>query len=143
AITLEDVFKNGTFNQKSIHGINWMKDGQYYSSLIDNGQPKVVKINITTGEEEAVLIDGEELGINFSGYSLNRDETKALIVSEEERIYRRSSKGVFHVVDLAPGELQELMGGKNISYATLSPDNTKVVFVMNINLDYVELESNK
>src|SRR5690606_21361583 len=75
AITLEDVFKNGTFNQKSIHVINWMKDGQYYSSLIDNGQPKVVKINITTGEEEAVLIDGEELGINFSGYSLNRDET--------------------------------------------------------------------
>ena len=142
-VTLEDVFKKGTFNQKSINGINWMKDGQYYSSLVDNGQPNVVKINITTGEEEAVLIDGGELGINFSGYSLNKDETKALIVSEEESIYRRSSKGVFHVVDLTTGELQELMDGKKISYATLSPDNTKVAFVMDNNLYYVDLGSNK
>ncbi len=142
-VTLEDVFKKGTFSQKSIHAINWMKDGQYYSSLVDNGQPKVVKINIATGKEEAVLFDGEELGINFSGYSLNSDETKALIVSEEESIYRRSSKGVFHVVDLATGELQELMDGQKISYATLSPDNTKVAFVMDNNLYYVELGSNK
>lgn len=142
-ISLEDVFKKGTFNQKSIHGINWMKDGQYYSSLINDGHPKVVKINIATGEQEAVLIDGQQLGINFSNYSFNNDESKALLASNVESIYRRSSKGVYHVLDLASGKVQELMAGEKISYATLSPDNTKVAFVKDNNLYYVELEANK
>lgn len=140
-VTLDDVFKNETFSQKSLHGINWMNNGQYYSSLINNEAPKVVRINVATGEEESTLINGEELGIEFTDYSLNNDETKALLVSEQESIYRRSSKGVYHVLDLATGKVQQLMDGKKISYATLSPDNTKVAFVMDNNLYYVVLAS--
>ena len=143
AISLEDVFKKGTFSQKSVQGINWMKDGQYYSSLTNDGHPKVVKINIATGEQEAVLIDGQKVGINFTNYSFNNDETKALLGSEVESIYRRSSKGIYHVLDLASGDVQELMNGEKISYATLSPDNTKVAFVKDNNLYYIELEANK
>jgi dipeptidyl-peptidase-4 len=142
-VSLEDVFKKGTFNQKSVHGINWMKDGQYYSSLINEGHPKVVKIDIATGEQEAVLVDGQQLGINFSNYSFNNDETKALLASAVESIYRRSSKGIYHVLDLASGKVQELMDGEKISYATLSPDNTKVAFVKDNDLYYVELEADK
>ena len=143
AVSLEDVFKKGSFNQKSVHGINWMKDGQYYSSLTNDGHPKVVKINVATGEQEAVLIDGQKVGINFTNYSFNNDETKALLGSEVESIYRRSSKGIYHVLDLATGEVQELMNGEKISYATLSPDNTKVAFAKDNNLYYIELEANK
>jgi len=143
AVSLEDVFKKGTFSQKSVHGINWMKDGQYYSSLVNNGQPQVVKINVATGEQEAVLIDGGKLGINFTTYSFNNDETKALLGSEVESIYRRSSKGIYHVLDLASGDVQELMDGEKISYATLSPDNSKVAFVKDNNLYYVALATNK
>lgn len=142
-VSLEDVFKNGTFNQKSVYGINWMKDGQYYSSLINEGYPKVVKINIATGQQEQVLIDGQQLGINFSNYSFNNDETKALLASEVESIYRRSSKGIYHVLDLKSGNVQQLLNGEKISYATLSPDNTKVAFVKDNNLYFVELSSNK
>lgn len=143
-VTLVDVFKQGTFAQKSVYGINWMKDGQYYSSLINRiGAPAVVKINISTGAEEAVLLDGKALGVNFSSYSFNSDETKALIASDVESIYRRSSKGVFYVVDMASGEKQQLMNGEKISYATLSPDNDKVAFFKENNLYMVELASNK
>lgn len=142
-VSLEDVFKNGTFNQKSVYGINWMKDGQYYSSLINEGYPKVVKINIANGQQEQVLIDGQQLGINFSNYSFNNDETKALLASEVESIYRRSSKGIYHVLDLKSGNVQQLLNGEKISYATLSPDNTKVAFVKDNNLYFVELSSNK
>jgi dipeptidyl-peptidase-4 len=143
-VTLEDVFKKGTFSQKSIYGINWMRDGQYYSSLINRmGAPAVVKINIATGAEEAVLLNGKLLGVNFSGYSFNPDETKALIETDVESIYRRSSKGIFYVVDMATGQKQLLMNGEKISYATLSPDNNKVAFVKDNNLFLVELSSNK
>jgi len=98
-----------------------MKDGQFYSSLVrENGFPKVVKINVATGQREATLLDGAALGVDFSSYSLSADETKALIASQVESIYRRSSKGVFHIVDLASGEKTELMDGDKIMYATLS-----------------------
>jgi dipeptidyl-peptidase-4 len=107
------------------------------------GAPAVVKINIATGAEEAVLLDGKLLGVNFSGYSFNPDETKALIETDVESIYRRSSKGIFYVVDMATGQKQLLMNGEKISYATLSPDNNKVAFVKDNNLFLVELSSNK
>ncbi len=143
-VSLEDVFKSDAFSQKSVYGINWMKDGQFYSSLKrDVTGAKVVKINVATGEEAAVLIDGGALGVNFSSYSFNPDETKALIASEVESIYRRSSKGVFHVVDLKSGTAQELMDGEKIMYATLSPDNDKVAFVKDNNIYMVELASNQ
>jgi dipeptidyl-peptidase-4 len=143
-VTMEDVFKKGTFNQKSVYGINWMKDGQFYSSLVQrSGAPAVVKINLATGEEAGVLLDGRTLGVNFSSYSFNADESKALIATDVESIYRRSSKGVFYVVDMASGQKQQLMNGEKISYATLSPDNDKVAFVKENNLYLVELATNK
>jgi dipeptidyl-peptidase 4 len=143
-VTLEDVFKKSTFTQKSVYGINWMKDGQFYSSQVDrNGAPAVVKINVSTGAEAGVLLDGRVLGVNFSSYSFNADESKALIATEVESIYRRSSKGIFYVVDLTSGQKQELMDGEKISYATLSPDNDKVAFVKENNLYMIELANNK
>ncbi|MGY6521789.1 MAG: S9 family peptidase [Mongoliitalea sp.] len=142
-VSLEDVFKSSVFSQKSVFGINWMKDGQFYSSLQRGpAGPKVVKINVATGEEAGELIDGAALGINFSSYSFNSDESKALVASDIERIYRRSSKGVFHVIDLKTGTAQQLMNGEKIMYATLSPDNDKVAFVKDNNLYYVNLSTN-
>jgi dipeptidyl-peptidase-4 len=143
-VTLEDVFKNNTFSQKSVQGINWMKDGQFYSKL-QRGKAgtKVVKVNVATGEETTILIDGEALGVNFSTYSFNADESKALIASEVESIYRRSSKGVYHVVDLEKGNAQKLLNGEKIMYATLSPENDKVAFVKDNNLYIIELATNE
>ncbi len=143
-ISMEDVFKNGAFSQKTISGINWMNDGRYYSTLITDGNgPKVVKMNISTGQQEAILVDGAKLEINFTEYAFNQEETKALIGSQKESIYRRSSKGVFHVVDLNSGNSQVLMNGEKISYATLSPDNLKVAFVQNNDLYFTDLASNQ
>ena len=142
-ITLEDVFKSNAFSAKSVYGINWMNDGQFYSSLNRSaGAPSVVKINVATGKQEEVLIDGQKIGINFSSYTFNAEESKALIVSDIERIYRRSSKGINHVVDLKTGEKQLVADGEKIMYATLSPDNDKVAYVKDNNLFVVELASN-
>jgi dipeptidyl-peptidase-4 len=143
-VTMEDVFKKNTFFQQTVQGINWMKDGQYYSTQINQiGYPMVLKKNLTTGEQAGILLDGKVLGLNFSSYSFNTDETKALVATDVESIYRRSSKGIFYLVDIATGQKQQLMNGEKISYATLSPDNDKVAFVKDNNLYMVELAANK
>ncbi|MEX2512094.1 MAG: S9 family peptidase [Cyclobacteriaceae bacterium] len=139
-VTLEDVFKKEIFQQKSVKGINWMKDGQYYSTLIrENGAPKVIQVNLSSGERQKTLIDGSQLGINFSQYSFNADESKALLASEVESIYRRSTKGVYHVLDLASGALTPIMHGEKISFASLSPDNQNVAYVKDNNIYYTHL----
>lgn len=143
-VSLEDVFKSNTFSAKSVYGINWMNDGQYYSSLVRKANASlVVKINVATGNEEQILIDGAKIGVDFSSYSFNSDETKALIASSTEKIYRRSSKSIYHLVNLATGEAQLLVNGEKIMYASLSPDNDKVAYVKDNNLYFVELASNK
>ncbi len=143
-VTMEDVFKNGTFTQKSVYGINWMLDGKYYSSQLErDGFPVVVKVNVVTGEEAGVLLDGKALGVKFTSYSFNADESKALIASDVESIYRRSSKGIFYVVDMATGQKQQVMNGEKIAYATLSPDNDQVAFVKDNNLYMASLTDNK
>ncbi|MEX2565506.1 MAG: DPP IV N-terminal domain-containing protein, partial [Cyclobacteriaceae bacterium] len=141
-VTLEDVFKKEIFQQKSIQGINWMKDGQYYSTLIrENGAPKVVQVELSSGERQKTLIDGSKLAIDFSQYSFNADESKALLASEVESIYRRSTKGVYHVLDLATGELTPLMQGEKISFASLSPDNQNVAYVKDNDIYYTNIST--
>ena len=33
-ITVEDIWQKNTFAVKSVYGVNWMKDGRYYSSEV-------------------------------------------------------------------------------------------------------------
>lgn len=147
--SLEDIFQRFVFSQKSVWGINWMKDGRYYTSLRPSPDGKtqdVVKYDITTGQEVAVLVDGSRLAssgpngnFTFSDYSLSADETKALLASEVESIYRRSSKAHFYIYDLMTGDLKPLAEGGKLLYATFSPDGSKVAYVRDNNLYYKAL----
>ncbi|EON78877.1 Dipeptidyl peptidase IV [Lunatimonas lonarensis] len=142
-ISLEDIFKTSTFTQKTVEGINWMADGKYYSALSNEDGSKIWRVNLASGESEEILVDGNKLGITFSDYSFSPDESFVLLISDVEKIYRRSSKALFYVFDRRTGEAQPLLEGEKVSYATLSPDNTKVAFVKENNLFYKDLSSGK
>ena len=88
-ITVEDFTTKNTFAQKSVTGINWMKDGQFYSSLNNN---KVIKFDITTGKEVQTLLDGDALSprVAIQSYSFSADESKLLLLTSSESIYRHS-----------------------------------------------------
>ncbi len=140
-ISLEDIFQKGVFSKEGVYGINWMKDGRYYTTLESQGGSKVVQINLETGERERVVVDGNKIGLQFTAYSFNEDESKLLLSSEVESIYRRSTRAIFHIYDRESQQLQPLMDGEKVMYATLSPDNTKVAFVKENNLYYKDLSS--
>ena len=142
-ISLEDIFKNYEFSQESIHGINWMNDGRYYSTLSDG---KIIKFDITKGEPIDTIVDAADLvpegsnnPLEIAEYTFSADESKMLIGTENESIYRRSSKAYFYVYDLDSRSLQRLVDGDKQSYATFSPDGAKVAFVRDNNLFYVSL----
>lgn len=137
-ITIDDFTTRNTFAQRSVYGINWMNDGKFYSSQDGN---KIVKFNITTGQAVETLVDGDALNtkLNIQSYEFSSDEKKLLLLTEREGIYRRSYKAEYYIYDLTRMSIQKLSLGGKQSYATFSPDATKVAFVRNNNLFYVDL----
>jgi dipeptidyl-peptidase 4 len=137
-ITVEDFTTKNTFAQKSVTGINWMKDGQFYSSLNNN---KVIKFDITTGKEVQVLLDGDALSprVAIQDYSFSADESKLLLLTATESIYRHSFTAEYFVYDLTAKKLTKLSPNGRQSYASFSPDGSKVAFVRSNNLFYTDL----
>lgn len=148
-ITPEDIWQKNTFAIKSVHGVNWMKDGRYYSSEVaDNANQAVdiVKVDVTTGQAVSTIIEGESLRpegsqtpLQFDSYQFSADEKKVLFSTETEPIYRRSSKAFYYVYDLETKKLGKLSNGGKQSYATYSPDGRQVAFARDNNLFVVDL----
>ncbi|HYF67039.1 MAG TPA: S9 family peptidase [Ohtaekwangia sp.] len=141
-ISVADFTTEETFHAKTVSGINWMKDGKFYSTLKDN---KIVKYNITTGELVETMLDGNALtpALEIESYSLNADESKILINTETRNIYRRSFVAEYYVYDIPSRSLKKLSANGKQSYATISPDGLKIAFVRENNLYYVTLADMK
>lgn len=141
-ITLADIWKNGTFAQKSIQNLNWGADGQSYLELKAG---KIIKTNIQDPTKSEVLFDekgtktasGET--IRVQKFSLSNDEQKILIGTASEPIYRRSSTETNYVFDRATQSLRLLAAGGKQMHASFSPDGKKVSFVRENNLYWVDL----
>ena len=128
---------DGTFYQESVRSLNWMNDGQYYSALNNN---KIIKYSVRTGEEVETIVDGDALELSIQSYSFSDDESLVLIMTDRKSIYRRSYTAIFYLYNRDSKEVKKLSVGRQ-SYATISPDNSKVAFTRDNNLFYVEVAS--
>ena len=98
-LTLEDMYQNNIFKINSVRGLRWMKDGNYYTSLVKNKKTNfqdILKFSTATGEVSDTLIYGEKLipedeksPISIGSYYFNNDESKLLLSTKSTRIYRR------------------------------------------------------
>lgn len=139
--TLADIYEKGTFRQQSVAGINWMNDGKFYTAQEGND---LVKFDVTTGQKVETIVQGASLSpaIDFDDYTFSADEKKILFTTNTEPIYRRSFKANYYVYDLTTKQLKELSKGGQQSYATFSPEGSKVAFCRGNNLYVVDLQTN-
>ena len=143
-VSLDEVWTKFAFSQKQVRSINWMKDGSFYSAL-ENG--RIVKHQVTDGAAVETLFDEgvsvENLGqkITIADYTLSSNEQKILIETDPEQIYRRSSRAENFVYDIKTKKLTKLSAGGKQSFATFSPDGTKIAFVRQNNLFMVDLNT--
>ncbi len=142
-ITLEDVWKDGTFSSQSVRGFNAMKDGERYSKIDrKRGQrrQKIKIYDIKTGKELATVFDTKDAfsvdqKYYMEGYTFSNDEQKLLLRSEGEAIYRRSRLYNVHVYDIKTKSIT-LLDDEKVLHASFSPDGTKVAYVKGNNLYY-------
>lgn len=141
-IELEDIWTNETFTPKSIPGFNFLKDGRHYTRLENN---VIKKYDITTGNFvkdifDASIIKGMKGFVSvMEAFTFNHDETKIIIESEKEEIYRRSYLSKYHVYDLITKEFHALYEDGKVMNAAFSPDASKVAYVFDNNIYYYNL----
>ena len=138
-ITLEDIWKKGTFRMRSVPGFNAMKDGKRYTQIdIENGQQSIGIYNLQTGAKEGLVFDnwkhkffGDTLSI--ADYKFSEDEQTMLILCEPQNIYRRSVMYKAYYFDVKTGELINVDVEK-VLHPTFNQAGNKVAFVKDNNL---------
>ena len=133
-IELEDFTRKGTFQPKSLAGLQSMKDGRYYTTLEDDGT-KIVKYSYKTGKKEEVIFDIGNLKRNpdsvkhITDYEFSPDESKILVYNDVERIYRRSFLARYYVYDRRYRELIPLADEGKQQVPAFSPNSQMVAYV--------------
>lgn len=144
-ITIDDIYAKFEFRTKSVPGFNFMKDGRHYSARRDGD---IKKFDITTGSLVETIFDAKEhkdkagFSGDYSGYTFSEDESLMLIESEDESIYRHSSKVNCHIYDRKANVIAQVYPHGKIVNPLFSPDGEKIAFVFNNNFYYKNLKNN-
>ncbi|HLT75225.1 MAG TPA: S9 family peptidase [Ohtaekwangia sp.] len=138
-ISVEDFTIRNTFHVKSVSGINWTDDGHFYTTLEDD---QIVRYDISSGRAvETVLAKGVlPAEMRIEEYSFSPDQNRILLATDVVDIYRRSFVAEYYLYDVRSKRVEKLSDGGKQSYATFSPDGSKVAFVRQNNLYYVTLD---
>ncbi|MCC6187355.1 MAG: S9 family peptidase [Chitinophagaceae bacterium] len=143
-ITLEDIWKKGTFRMRAVPGFNAMKDGLRYTQLdASKDQQSIAIYNLATGTKQSVIFDNNSHKyqghtLSIADYSFSEDETKLLLLTEPQNIYRRSVLYKTYVFDIATHSITQVHSSK-VLHPSLSPDNSKIAYVLENNLYYQQL----
>ncbi|HEY0749533.1 MAG TPA: S9 family peptidase [Chitinophagaceae bacterium] len=119
-ITLEDIYKKGTFRGEIVRGFTEPEDSLF---------------------NPADVVDESGKQINTADYSISADKKRIIFFTGREPIYRRSTKSNAHVYDVATRKTIPLHKGK-IMHPNFSPDGTKIAFVFENNLYLYDLLTN-
>jgi len=154
-LTLEDIFKNGTYSSKGYGPVRWMKDNKGYSTLESNkdvGGRDIVRYEAKSGKR-SVLVSankliptGETQPLSIRNYEWSIDNSKLLVFTNTRRVWRQHTRGDYWVLDMDSGKLTQL--GKTVErttmmFAKFSPNASRVAYVSKNNI-YVEvIESGK
>ena len=142
-VTLENIWKTYDFYPKSVSGFNSMQDGNYYSKLDKKGgDSQINKYSFLTGQKTRTLVDSKNIEIDINNYTFSKDEKKVLFANETVKIYRYSSKSIYHIYNLKTKKLEKLTDDK-VMYADFSPSGDKVAYVNSNNLFIKDLSNGK
>jgi len=119
-ITLEDLYKNKTFQPDVVSGFS--------------EQPLDSIINPVDIKDE----NGKQLPTK--DFRLSEDRKRILLFTEREPIYRRSSKANAYLFDIISKKTSRLNEGK-VMHASFSPDGSKIAFVKDNNLYVYEVST--
>ena len=144
-ITNEEIW-DFDFSVKSLQEIHPLSSVSQYSVLeLDpiRQTSKVIAYDYATANLVGEIVNSATSALlpYFTSYSFSKDESKLLLETDSQQIYRRSKRAQYYVYEVATKKSSLLFGAK-VQEPKFSPDGSKVAFVFNRNIYIKELASN-
>lgn len=134
-LSLEDIY-TGTFHVEGLDKLQSLKNGKQYTILdIDRATAtsSIQKYDYKTQNKLETIVSSSGEVPFFTSYRFSGDETKLLLATAIEPIFRRSTLGIFYVYDLRSKKISAVSSFK-IQEPSLSPDGSKVAYVRDNNI---------
>jgi dipeptidyl-peptidase-4 len=143
-ITVEDIYQ-GVFRTEGLDALQSMKSGKQYTVLNFDRATRSTSVDaydyVTLAKIKTIVSSTELEGVqSFSSYEFTADESKLLLATEVESIYRHSTLGIFYVYDIASKSLTKISDHK-IQEPSISPNGKEVAYVADNNLFIFNIET--
>jgi dipeptidyl-peptidase-4 len=143
-ITLEEIWSDA-FKTKSLERLHSMKNGTQYSVLNQNKNDNTSTVDVfdykTSNKVKTIISSAEIEDIKqIKSYTFSADESKVLITTQLDTIYRHSRLGLYFVVDVDSKKTIQVSDQK-IQEPTFSPDGSKIAYGFENNLYIKDLNS--
>lgn len=168
-LTIDRIFQSAEFHEEPLGANVWSKRSGGYFTLrtpaktdegTDKSKPEankrpgkdLVKVDAQTGQDEVLVPataftpSGAAQPLNVDAYEFSADESKLLIYTNSQRVWRRNTRGDYWVMDVGTKELKKLGGDAapaTMMFAKFSPDGTRVAYVCKNNLFVQDLSDLK
>jgi dipeptidyl-peptidase-4 len=143
-ITLEEIW-SGTFRTNGLDVLRSLKNGKEYSVLNYDRNTKTSTVdvfNYKSGDKVRTLVTSNDLaGITrISSYEFSKDESKLLLATNLDQIYRHSELGTYYVYEIKSKTLT-LVSENKIQEPTFNNDGSKIAFGFDNNLFVKNLQT--
>lgn len=145
-ITLQEIW-GGQFRTESMQSLHSMANGNEYSVLNFNRASRTTSIDIydyKTLEKTKTIVSSADIAEiqYFSDYSFNKDESKIILTTKSEPVFRHSTLGEYYIYDIASKKVTKVSDDL-VQEPTLSPDGSKIAYGLDNNLYVKDLKSGK
>jgi dipeptidyl-peptidase-4 len=146
-LTVEQIFGSTDFAVQRA-GLEFMSDGRAVVYERSGDAEDVWVEGLETGEKTR-LLEGRRLvppgmtdPITIEGLSWSADESRALVFTNAQRVWRQNTKGIYYVYDVESRSLRPVSTGEGWQmFAKFSPDAGAVAFVRDNDLWISDLET--
>jgi dipeptidyl-peptidase-4 len=154
-LTLERIYSSEEFTPEKVGPTRWLKHKSGYVILEDStGKDKgkdIVHYDPGTGKRRIevaaarLIPEGRDSPLEIDGFQWSDNGKWLLIFTNSKKVWRRSTRGDYWVLNLENRELWKLGGdaaSSSLMFAKFSPDSTRVAYVYKNNV-FVRYLGNK
>lgn len=144
-LTLEDIWSKPVFKMETVPGMQSMKNGVEYCAMSDDG--RLMRYDYATGNDLGEIFNNADIKntdgttLKYDNFKFSPDESKVLLATATEFIYRHSTIEENFVYDIATKTTKRLSVNGKQRLATFSPDGKHIAFVRDNNIFITHLEN--
>lgn len=140
-LTLEKIWASGAFYPKTVQGVTMLPDGTYCTSdfSLTAKSHVILKYNFYNDAPTDTLFSQAWVPTLPKDFALDNFEISPngkyiLLQTNTNSIYRHSKKAEYFIYSVAKKKVKQVSKGKQVFYATFSPDNSKIAYVYDNNM---------